>query len=58
MIMEIWKDIIGYEGLYQVSNQGQIKSLGVPKKHISRLGDLNLYQKYEIRINSRAFSSS
>lgn len=26
--MEIWKDIKGYEGLYQVSNLGRIKSLG------------------------------
>lgn len=25
--MEIWKDIDGYEGLYQVSNYGRIKSL-------------------------------
>ena len=25
--MEIWKDIEGYEGLYQVSNQGNVKSL-------------------------------
>lgn len=25
--MEIWKDIIGYEGIYQVSNLGNIKSL-------------------------------
>jgi hypothetical protein len=25
--MEIWKDIIGYEGLYQVSNMGNVKSL-------------------------------
>lgn len=24
---EIWKDIPGYEGLYQVSNKGRIKSL-------------------------------
>ena len=24
---EIWKDIAGYEGLYQVSNQGRVKSL-------------------------------
>lgn len=24
---EIWKDIIGYEGLYQVSTLGRIKSL-------------------------------
>lgn len=25
--MEIWKDIKGYENLYQVSNQGRVKSL-------------------------------
>lgn len=25
--MEVWKDIVGYEGLYQVSNNGRIKSL-------------------------------
>ena len=25
--MEIWKDIKGYEGLYQVSNLGRVKSL-------------------------------
>ena len=25
--MEIWKDIAGYEGLYQVSNLGRVKSL-------------------------------
>lgn len=25
--MEIWKDIIGYEGKYQVSNLGRVKSL-------------------------------
>jgi len=24
---EIWKDVVGYEGLYEVSNRGQIKSL-------------------------------
>lgn len=27
MAEEIWKDIPGYEGLYQVSNLGQVKSL-------------------------------
>ena len=24
---EIWKDVVGYEGLYQVSNLGRVKSL-------------------------------
>ena len=25
--MEIWKDIVGYEGMYQVSNMGRVRSL-------------------------------
>lgn len=25
--MEEWKDVIGYEGLYQVSNEGRVRSL-------------------------------
>ena len=33
---EIWKDIEGYEGLYQVSNLGRVKSL----ERIDRLGRL------------------
>lgn len=28
MINEIWKPVVGYEGLYEVSNLGRIKSLG------------------------------
>ena len=24
---EIWKDVVGYEGLYQVSDRGRIKSI-------------------------------
>lgn len=26
--MEIWKDVIGYEGIYQISNTGKIKRIG------------------------------
>lgn len=33
---EIWKDIKGYEGLYQISNYGRVKSL--PKKALRRYG--------------------
>lgn len=25
--MEIWRDVVGYEGLYQVSNKGRVRSL-------------------------------
>ena len=31
--MEIWEDIQGYEGLYQVSNLGRVKSLGDKSNH-------------------------
>ena len=30
---EIWKDIVGYEGLYQISNIGRVKSLQATKMH-------------------------
>ena len=32
--MEIWKDILGYEGLYQVSNYGRVRSLKYGKEKI------------------------
>ncbi len=35
-MQEIWKDIIGYEGLYQVSNLGNIKSFYKAKKSIKK----------------------
>jgi len=28
---EIWKDILGYEGIYQVSNHGRVKALEKPR---------------------------
>lgn len=34
---EIWKDIVGYEGLYQVSNFGRIKSFHKNKEYIKAL---------------------
>ncbi len=35
-MLEIWKDIEGYEGLYQVSNLGNVKSLGNGGSNASR----------------------
>ena len=35
---EIWRDIDGYEGLYQVSNKGRVKSLKYGKERILRPG--------------------
>ena len=36
---EIWRDIKGYEGLYQVSNKGRVKSLKYGKERILRPRD-------------------
>ena len=33
---EVWKDIDGYEGLYQISNQGRVKSLARNEKYCKR----------------------
>lgn len=33
---EIWKDIEGYEGIYQISNQGRVKSIGYGKERIMK----------------------
>ena len=30
-MQEVWKDVVGYEGYYQVSNLGRVKSLRVQK---------------------------
>ena len=35
---EVWKDIVGYEGLYQVSDKGRIKSLWFGKERILKPG--------------------
>jgi hypothetical protein len=39
---EIYKDIIGYEGLYKVSNLGNVKSLD---KYVSRCDGLTYFRK-------------
>lgn len=43
MDKEIWKDIEGYEGLYQVSNLGRVKSL--PKLLKNRWGEYKSKEK-------------
>ena len=39
-MQEIWKDIKNFEGCYQVSNLGRIKSL--PKKYIMPNGSIGI----------------
>jgi hypothetical protein len=57
--MEIWKDIKGYKGYYQISNTGKVKSLKkliILKNQINKKGyfEVNLYKnkkKKNIRIH-------
>ena len=37
-VEEIWKDIAGYEGLYQVSNLGRVRSLDRYIERTSKYG--------------------
>lgn len=41
---EIWKDIHGYEGMYQVSNLGRIK--GLPRDVNNHTGKIRLKERY------------
>ena len=48
---EIWKDIAGYEGLYQVSNMGRVKSLQSTKMH-DRVKTEGIYVLVYIKIRN------
>lgn len=55
---EIWKDIPGYEGLYQASNLGRIRSLDRirPDKNYKQKGRIMLFHKnhagyYQLRLS-------
>ena len=57
---EIWKDIVGYEGLYQVSNLGRAKSLTKrygccirPEKIIAKVTNRQGYVVFNLRKDGR-----
>lgn len=49
--MEIWKNIEGYEGYYQVSNKGNVRSL-VTNKFLSQTYCKDGYLKVHFNVNS------
>lgn len=54
---EIWKDVLGYEGLYQVSNLGRVKSLNHYKAKIKKAtADENGYLR--IRLSKKSLQKS
>jgi hypothetical protein len=54
---EFWKDLIGYEGLYQVSSMGRVKSLGNDKTRREKLlkptSDGKGYLKVSLSLNKK-----
>lgn len=48
-MQEVWKDILGYEGLYQVSNIGRVKS--IERFRLNRWGT-------QTKVNEKVLSSS
>ena len=42
---EIWKDVVGYEGIYQVSNLGRVKSLNYNHTGKEKVRKLDLGRK-------------
>lgn len=46
--MEVWKDIENYEGYYQVSNIGRVKSL---KRSITHRGHFTLIKERILKSN-------
>lgn len=45
--MEIWKDIDGYEGIYQISNKGNVRSLDRILSNNRYIKGINLKPKYD-----------
>lgn len=46
--LEGWKDVVGYEGLYKVSDSGQIRSKRFAHRNLSPLGKTQRYLKVRL----------
>ena len=49
---EIWKDVVGYEGLYQVSNLGRVKSLKRIIKADFHFGNTRTYKERILKVGN------
>lgn len=47
MELEIWKDIAGYEGLYQVSNLGRVRSISFTNNQVRNLPRLHIMRPFD-----------
>lgn len=48
---EIWKPILGYEGRYEASNKGRIKSLNYARREVEKLLKLNMSSGRYVFVN-------
>ena len=48
---EVWKDITGYEGIYQVSNTGRVKALSKFRLGSTRTTKARLYPEKILRLH-------
>lgn len=51
--MEIWKDVVGFEGIYQVSNLGNVKSLNYRKQGFEKLLTFKKHNKGYLQVQLR-----
>lgn len=55
--MEIWKDVVGYEGLYQVSNMGRVKSIRFDKEKMLKTWYDKGYKYVELCVNRHRYKT-
>lgn len=57
-IIEIWKDIREFEGLYQISNLGRIKSFyGKKERYLKPIKDKDGYLQIKIYKNTKQYTA-
>ena len=47
---EVWKDVVGYEGIYQISNHGRLKSLARDSTYFNPYAGREVTRRYKERM--------